>query len=67
MDKFPNWIREIITLKFTNNKMVCIRHVNADWIYFSRNEYGSISDAVEASNKHMSLSNRQQCTSELGH
>jgi hypothetical protein len=59
MNKFPNWIREIISLKFTNNKMVCIRHINNDWVYFSRNEYGSISEAVKASNKHMSLSNRQ--------
>ena len=67
MNKFPNWKRYILTLKFTNNKMVCIRHINADWVYFSRNEYGSISEAVKASNKHMSLANRQQYTSELGY
>ena len=53
MQKYPGWERCIINLKFTNNKMICIRHLADDWVYFSRNEYKTIKNALLESEKYM--------------
>jgi hypothetical protein len=53
MKKFPNWERYILTLKFTNNKMVCIRYLDNDYIYFSRNTYKTLKNAITESDKYI--------------
>lgn len=56
-----NWEQYIIYLKYTNNKMLCIRQYSpyietySEWVYFSQKNYGSIKDAIRASEKYMKL------------
>jgi hypothetical protein len=60
-----DWQQYIIYLKFTNNRMVCVRQYSTaflqnadtdnytDWVYFSQKKYGSVRDAIKASEKYM--------------
>ena len=43
-------LTKIEKLHATNNTMVCVFD-GYDWHYFSRNQYGSLAAAIEASNK----------------